>query len=260
MTMPAKPEWESLAVAGGALGVDRENKVIRGYVVAQRGPFKSTGRGEFDDKSLAMIADMMNAAPKGLKSRFAHPTLSSDGLGKFLGRARNARVDGDRVRADLHLDPSSFATPAGNLGQYVLDLAASDPDALSSSLVVKPKQELRVNPDGTRAKDDKGNPLPPLWRPERLHASDIVDTGEAVDGLLSVDDLPDAIQRRGAEMLDSLFAGQPRDVVEARCLAYLARYLDNRYGTLTDCPDDIGGLSADVLRGKLKLKALEFSS
>ena len=31
----------------GAIGVDRENNVLRGYVVAQLGPFKD-GRGEFD--------------------------------------------------------------------------------------------------------------------------------------------------------------------------------------------------------------------
>ena len=33
------------------VGVDREKGVIRGYVLAQAGPFKSKGRGEFDERA-----------------------------------------------------------------------------------------------------------------------------------------------------------------------------------------------------------------
>lgn len=244
--MPAIPEWLRAEVVGRALAVDRTAKVLRGYVVALAGPFKSRGRGEFDEKSLEMIAQIMNAKEKGIKSRFTHPDESNDGLGKFLGRARNARVatavatwDGQprevpAVRADLHLDPSSFSTPTGNLGGYILDLAESDPDALSSSLVLRVKQEHRIEKDGTPKTNEKGESLPPLWRPEAIHASDIVDTGDAVDGLLSagvdVDGLPLAALWRGAELLDGVFAGQPRNVAEARLTAFLQRYLDRRYG------------------------------
>ncbi len=259
MPMPTIPMWESLKYAGRPIGVDREARVLRGYVVAQRGPFKTKGRGEFDDKSLASIVELMNSGSAGLKSRFTHPDMSSDGLGKFLGRSRNARLtdDGAKVRADLHFDPSASKTPNGDLADYVMSLAESDPDALSSSLVLTVDREFRLEPDGTRKTDTDGEPLPPLWRPKKLHASDIVDTGDAVDGLLSagvdVDGLPLSALWRGAEMLDRLFADEPREVIEERLLGWMGRYLNGRFGPAEDGkPDDV-----ERLRRRLRLLELE---
>lgn len=161
--------------------MDMENKVLRGYVVAIEGNFKDE-RGAFSYEGLSQISRLISANPKGLKSRFGHPSLLADGLGRFLGRARNPRVDsvvnaqGKRVpatRADLHFDESAFKTPYGDLATYVMTLAKSDPDAISSSLVIAPKLE------------DRGRGQPPLWFPSRLAASDIVEEGDAVDSLLS---------------------------------------------------------------------------
>lgn len=240
---PATAHWLKASFQGRPVGVDRQNGLVRGYVVAQEGPFKSDGRGEFDEKALRMIADMGNQAPKGLKARFTHPDLSGDGLGKYLGRSTNFTLGVARdargkqvkaVRADLKFDPTAYDTPSGNLADYVMRLAESDPDALSSSLVLKPDEEYRLNPDGTSQLGVDGNPLPPLWRPKELHASDIVDTGDAVDGLLSAqlsaDGLPLAELWQGAVLLDRVFAGQSREVVEARLTAYVGRYLDRKYG------------------------------
>lgn len=249
--LPVTPTWLKADSLGKPVGVDAEKKIIHGYVVAQKGPFKSEGRGEFDDKSLSEIVRLYGEHPKGLKARFAHPSLSDDGIGKFLGRSRDARLDGDKVRADLHLDPTSFHTPSGDLGGYVMALAQSDAGAFSSSLVLQIKQELRLNEDGTRKVDEEGNPLPPLWRPTKLHASDVVDTGDAVDDFLStqlsVDSLPDALVRRGSELLNQAFPGQPRDVVEARLQAWLDKYLELRYGP-------VPGRSTDLLRKKLRIQ------
>ncbi len=242
-TWPAEPDYLRVNYQGRPIGVDREAGVLRGYVVAQEGPFKSEGRGEFDEQALRQIAKMGNAAGKGLKSRFTHPDMSGDGLGKFLGRSRDFSVGTatnaagktvKAVRADLHFDESAYDTPSGNLAEYVMKLAESDPDALSSSLVIKPEEEYRLNPDGTRQCNPEGEPLPPLWRPKELHASDLVDTGDAVDGLLSAqlntDGLPLSQLWKGAQLLDQITAGQPRDVVESRMQEYLGRYLDRRYG------------------------------
>lgn len=254
-TMPALPgRLRAMLPGAKPLGVDREAKVIRGYVVAQLGAFKTAGRGQFDDASLRQIVDLMGKHPKGLRSRFAHPTESNDGLGSYLGRAKNPRMDGDRVRADLHLDPTSFSSPNGNLGGYLLDLAESDSDALSSSLVLQADKEAVLDAKGKPALDQDGQPVPPVWRPTKLHASDIVDTGDAVDGLLSagvdVDGMPLGALWRGAELLDGMFAGQSRDVIEARCKAWLDRYLSLRFG------DDAGqtGYDPDILlrRGRLR--------
>lgn len=246
-TMKAEPQYLRAGFTGRPVAVDRQANTLLGFVVAQEGAFKSEGRGRFDAESLTQIAALGNAARGGLKSRFTHPGLSSDGLGKFLGRARDFTVSTTRaadgqsvraVRADLHFDPTASNTPNGNLSQYVMDLAESDPDALSSSLVIEPDRFVE---------DDKGNlvkldPMddpegeePPLWRPRKLHATDIVDVGDAVDGLLSAEQWSAAMRfdtpvRLGEEFLDRFFADLPRDVVEARCRAYLDRYLTRRYG------------------------------
>lgn len=244
--IPIVPEWLR-APSIGPVGVDREAKVIRGMVVAQAGPFKSQGRGEFDDVSLQQIVALMQKEPVGLKSRFAHPTLSDDGLGRFLGRVSNPRLDkvavrrGDQVvtlsavRGDLHLDPTSFETPNGNLGKYVLDLAESDPDAFSSSLVLKADQELRLDAKSKKPLTDaSGKSLPPLWRPKELHASDVVDRGDAVDGILSAElsaeNLPDEIVRLGSGLIDRAFPDASREVIEARLNAWRDKYLAYRFG------------------------------
>lgn len=229
----AKLRMKALA-KGGPIGVDRPNKVIRGFVVAQEGSFKTEGRGEFDIKALKQIVSLMKEEPKGLKSRFAHPTLSEDGIGKFLGRARNPRLDGDKVRADLHLSDASFTAPSGNLGGHVMDLAEEDSDALSSSLVLQADELVRLNDDGTRKEDADGDPLPPIWRPTALHATDIVDTGDAVDGLLSADGLPDAAVRAGVKLLDSSFAGQSEQYIREHCINWLERFLQMRFEKVDD--------------------------
>lgn len=229
--LPETPLWLRAVARGAPRGVDRERNIINGYSVAELGAFKSVGRGEFDNAALSTIVKLMNESPKGVKVRFTHPTLSNDGLGTFLGRAKNSRLDGSMVRADLHLDKTSFNTPNGDLGGYVMDLAESDPEAMSSSLVLDAEEEYRLERDGTPKKDKDGNMLPPLWRPTKIHASDIVDTGDAVhSGFLSAEGLADKDVRYGAALLDRVFAGQTRRVVRARAEAWLDRYLTYRFG------------------------------
>jgi hypothetical protein len=241
--LPLKSEWLRANVISAPVQVDRQARVIRGMVLAQEGPFKTPGRGEFNQAGLKEVVRLVNAKPKGLKSRFAHPTLSDDGIGKYLGRVREAWLGRARnaggaevvaVRGDLYFDDSAFDTPSGDLASYVMTLAEGDSDAISSSLVVQPELIYRTDKKGKPLTDDNGNELPPLWIPKVLHASDLVDEGDAVDGLLSAqldpDALPDAAVRRGAELLDRFFGGQPRPVVEARCQAWLCRYLDLRFG------------------------------
>lgn len=247
MRLDTTPNWLRASFQSSSIGVDRKANILRGYVVAQAGPFKSDGRGEFDRQSLETLVKLGNAKEAGLKSRFTHPDMSNDGLGKFLGRAKSLRMDhaidartGQKVaavRADLHFDSTALDTPPSGgkaLGIYVMDLVESDADALSSSIVVQAEEEFRRNKDGTLEKDADGNDLPPLWRPTVLHASDIVDTGDAVDGLLSanldVDGLPLAALWKGEKLLDSVFGGQPREAIEARLNAYVQRYLGRKFG------------------------------
>lgn len=253
--------WLRANVIAPQLGIDRQAGVIRGMVLAQEGPFKTTGRGEFNAHGIAKVAQLAGLKQGGLKSRFTHPTLSDDGLGKFLGRVRDVRVDKVRVndrktiaaaRGDLYFDKSAYKTPHGDLANYVMDLAESDKGAISSSLVLQIDEEYRLDTNGNPEADTSGEPLPPLWHPKELHASDIVDTGDAVDDLLSsslsIDGLPDAIVRRGSEMLDQFFAEAPREVIEARATAWLQRYLDLRFGEQKE-KMPIGGIVTAIVDG-----------
>ncbi len=263
--LKATSEWLRAGATEKPIGVDREAGVIFGVVVAQEGPFKSEGRGEFDVKALKTIRKLMaENGPNGTKSRFTHPDMSNDGLGKFLGRERKPRMDAiekdgkeiQLVRADLHFDPTALEEPVGGgrpLGDYVMALAESDPGAISSSLVLTMEEEFRIEKDGRPKRDEEtGEVLPPLWRPQKIHASDIVDEGDAVDDLLSVDGLPDNLVRRGSALLDKQFSGCSREVVEARCQAYLSRYLHNRFGEKEEPEDGYVSIEdADGLGGIL---------
>lgn len=227
---------------GRPVAVDRKANVLRGYVVAQLGPFKSDGRGEFNQEGLGLIEQLGNESKQGLKSRFTHPTMCSDGLGNYLGRVRDfflsesMNADGQKVpavRADLVFDLTALETPPKGgkpLGEYVMDLAEGDSDALSSSLVLKTKKVYRKKDDGTLLEGPNGEELPPLWYPEKLFGSDIVDVGDAVDGLLSFEGLSGAEVWKGTEMLDGMFDGQDRVEVSERLRGWLEKYLDHRFG------------------------------
>ena len=245
MATATQTEWLRVGNTSRPVEVDRDANVIRGMVIAQEGPFKSEGRGEFNGKAIREIVKMAKADhPEGLKSRFAHPTESDDGIGKLLGRVKNpfiAKMEKDDVeilvaRGDLHMNPTAMEEPPGGgrpLGDYVMALAESDPDALSSSLIIEPREEMRLDKKDRPMLDDEGAELPPLWFPVRLHASDIVDTGDAVDGLLSaetLDGLPNSPIFRGVQLLDKQFAGKSREFVRERLTHFMDRYLTRRYG------------------------------
>lgn len=232
------------------IGVDREveNGVLRGYILAEEGPFK-TGRGEFNKKALKQIVKLCNGSPKGLKCRMGHPTESDDGLGKYLGRVRSAWYEeypskgpiGDpllqlgRVRGDLYFSATAHDVPGkGDLAEYFLKRCEEDADSLSSSLVLDCDQEYRLETDGRPKKDDKGNALPPLWFPTKLYASDLVDDGDAVaGGLLSADGdlsiLTHDVLRKGCELLDTQFAGKDEAYIKQHLEAFVNRYLAWRF-------------------------------
>lgn len=259
--MPAKAEWLRASLKSQVGKVDREKGIIHGVILAEEGPFKDL-RGEFDRKAIRAATKLANERNGGLKSRLAHPSLSSDGIGKFLGRThdhrtdtvlREAGKDADGkplmkemlvTRGDLHLDKTALEEPIGGgkpLGVYVMDLAESDPDALGLSLVLKVDQEYRLDKQGRPLKNEAGEDLPPLWMPKSLHAVDVVDDGDATHSFLSADmlaGLPDAVVRQGCELLDQQFPTQDREVVKARLTAFVDRYLAHRFGDVEEVEPD----------------------
>ncbi len=91
------------------------------------------------------VGDQLQAAgDRGIKSRFTHPGMSSDGLGKMLGRINNGRVEGDRVIGDLHFSKSSHRTPDGDLAEYVAMLIEEDPKAAGLSIVFHRDREAEI--------------------------------------------------------------------------------------------------------------------
>jgi hypothetical protein len=170
-------------IKDGKNGVDIEHGAIFGFSVITLGPAAGHGM-DIDELTLDQVVELGNAAKVGIKSRFGHPNMSNDALGTFLGRVKNFYKDGDRVRADLHLDKTSHETPNGDLGSYVINLAETDPDAFGTSIVFSGEKEMRLNPDGTTKKDTKtGEALPPLARVKKLWSTDVVDEPAANSGM-----------------------------------------------------------------------------
>ena len=124
--------------------------------------------------------------------------MSSDGLGKYLGRFTDAVVDDSRVYADLHFSPAAHSTPDGDLARYVAELAENDPDQFGTSIVFERDLERErafleenthrgrfVSPDETNK-----NNLPHA-RLARLRAIDTVDEPAANPrGLFHRGDIP----------------------------------------------------------------------
>lgn len=89
-----------------AIEVDRDNGIIKGVAVITAGivaqghnapPFAT------DRVLLQQVADAINAQSNGVKSRMGHAEVEEvDGLHVMVGKIRNARVDGDVVRADFY--------------------------------------------------------------------------------------------------------------------------------------------------------------
>lgn len=220
---------------GVKAGVDRGGGdygagLIRGAAIITRG--EALGHYMWvDDVMVRQAADAVNAATAGVKSRFAHPGLSGDGLGKALGRFRDATVDGEIARGDLHLYESAHETPDGDLAKYVMDMAVEDPEAFGTSIAFEPdigaedkfmaehedKDGRFKSPDG----DNKGDY--PHARIAELGAVDMVDDPAAN---------PEGLFHRGDEV------SYAADALVAYAL-----------GLEDECPASAFGIHPDRVRG-----------
>lgn len=175
--------------------VDREARVISGVSVITRG--EALGHELWIDEQFlnSLVADALTMpSGRGIKSRFAHPGLSSDGTGKVLGRFRRLRRSGDKVLGDLHLAASAERAPSGDLAGYVLDLAEEDPGLFGTSIVFERDQEAesehyRSHLDDSgefRSPDPRNTENLPHARLRLLKAVDVVDDPAAnPDGFFS---------------------------------------------------------------------------
>lgn len=257
--MKATSEWLKATVRAPLEQIDREAGIIRGVIGVEQGLLKD-GRGEFNELGIQQVFELSKAQPNGLKARFTHPSLSDDGLGKHLGRFKNPRqvtlqrADGPRkaVRFDLHIDPTSKNTPNGNLGDYVMDLAESDPEALGASLVLRVREEEQIDDEGNLKLGTDGEPMPPLWFPEAIHALDVVGEGAATHSFLDVELRFDDAVQYGAMLLNKQFPNETREVIRARVVSWLDRCLDDRFGIELPKKPALGTPEwvAELLKGK----------
>ena len=206
---------KAFGIKEGKSGIDRSYEddyykgVIKGFAVITKGFVKDDRGWEIDDVTLEQTVAAGNRITGGLKSRFGHPNLCETAFGKLIGRARNLRKDGDIVRAGLYLNKSAYGAPAGNLAQYVLDLAESDPEAFGASVVLEEYElEYPIEKNSVRKKDEDGKALPPMLRVKSLLGVDMVDEPAANNGIFS------KINHPGLEL-------------SAKATAFLNKLLDN---------------------------------
>lgn len=174
---------------GGAYGAG----LIQGVSVATLG--EALGHGMWiDEVTLKQIADAGNAAAAGLKSRWTHPDMSSDGMGKLTSRLRAFRVSGDQVFANQHFLRIGHTSPDGDLASYQMDLAEEDPTSYGLSIVFeRDRGEMsrfqleHSDADGNfKSPDERNLNNYPHVRLKKLWAADAVDEPAAnPNGLFS---------------------------------------------------------------------------
>lgn len=233
---------------GSAVRVDRyggydKAGLIRDVSVITRG--EALGHYTWiDTEFLQQVADSINQPNKGVKSRFTHPSMSGDGLGRFVGRIMNARVEGDQVFADQHFSQAGHKTPDGDLAGYLMDLAEADPEAYGLSIVFS-EDEMAADdfamahaPEGRFQSPDALNDKNlPHTRLAKLHAIDAVDEPAANPGGLfharnpTLDDA-ELLAEYALGLADERPDVQSLDLDPDRVRGFVARFLASRNLTL----------------------------
>lgn len=211
----------------------RKAGIIRGVSVITAG--EALGHDMWIDSTMVeQVSEAINQRNKGVKSRFTHPSMSGDGLGKHVGRIMDSEVsaDGTQAIADQHFSESGHSTPDGDLAGYLMDLAEEDPEAYGLSIVFG-LDEAAMAEFAAEFTDDRGtftSPDPlnknnyPHARLSELRAVDAVDEPAAN---------PNGLFHRESEIVE-----------QANAMAAFALGLTN------ETPHAIAlGLDADRVRG-----------
>lgn len=231
-TITAKPPatTQHLRTVSGLSGserVDKERHVIYGVALLQVGDLQEDDMRPWfvDETTVQQALSLGRAFPKGLKARWSHPNQSNDGLGKFVGRWRNLRLNGDggTLLADLHLSRVAFRGGEESMGRWIEDMATDDPDAFGVSLAP-------VNDEAAMQRDAREDGKAPI-RFRRLLAADVVDEPAATRGGLFGGELSIATAPAFAtDFLNRLFGDAAPDVVRERVDGFVTQYLATRRG------------------------------
>lgn len=212
--------------------VDRKANIIFGANLMQVGDLNDGDSRPWtiDAETLAQAQQFMSKGNNGAKARFTHPNMSSDGMGSYLGRWKNVRVDGGTLRGDLHLADAAFTSPQGDLGTYVMDLAESDPEAFGVSLAT-----MLDRNDLNKHADKKGDEKWPM-RFSDVRAGDIVDEPAATRGGMFDLTTPDLrnLPAQATALLATYFGDAEPEVVKARIDGFLATYFKGKGKAMPD--------------------------
>jgi hypothetical protein len=211
--------------------IDRKANVIFGASLMQVGDLNDAEARPWtvDAKTLDQAFQFASQSRNGLKARFTHPNMSADGMGSYLGRWQNLRIDGGTLRGDLHIADAAFTSPQGDLGNYVMDLAESDPESFGVSLATKlDRGDLAQFERSNAAKAAEDRSLWPM-RFSAIKAGDVVDEPAATrGGFFSLNaDLRD-LPAQATALLSSYFGDAEPDVVRGRISAFLDRYFSSK--------------------------------
>lgn len=180
--------------AGGRFGAG----IIRGVSLASVG--EALGHDMWlDETTIDQVVEFAAASEHGIKSRFTHPDICSDGMGRHLGRLHDVRKQGLQAVGDLHFAKAAHDTPDGDLAEYVMTLTEEDQAAAGLSIVFHHDDEAEMDflHACVNESDEFESPDPlnkhgyPHVRLKELRAADIVDEPAAnPNGLFDRDRLP----------------------------------------------------------------------
>lgn len=136
---------------GSQLRVDAEAGIIYGVPVITAGTTKPSGFDQppfdVDMVTLQQVLKEINETSLGVPSRMTHPECSDiDPISYLVGTASNARIEGDRVLADMNIGSFAEHSPQGNMRAYLLGIAQSVPSAIGLSITAK---QTRFEPSDT---------------------------------------------------------------------------------------------------------------
>ncbi|MCB2218973.1 MAG: hypothetical protein KQI35_01170 [Bacteroidetes bacterium] len=176
-----KTYFRSNTVYDQSIGqIDREKGIIKNVTLCQTG--EARGHDLYlDDPFIEKVVELGNASSVGIKARFGHPNICTTALGTYLGRYKNFRKVDNKAIADLYLDKTSKKSPNGNLFDYVLDLAESNPDMFGASIAFKAGEPLKAFETVNGVEVEKS-----LATIISLYAADMVDDPAATNGLFKV--------------------------------------------------------------------------
>lgn len=194
--MPAQ-EFTIAFRANPALGkpiVNDEGTFMRRTVGMEIG--EATGHNvEADQRTLEAMARLGNAKPRGVMSRFGHPAMSENAMGKRVATASNFRVEEGVLYQDMEMFEPARKSPAfggADPIEYIVEASRNQPDKIGLSAVIT-MTPTWVLSDGSEEPADNYRERPedattrlPVIRPTKLHALDFVSEGALTSSMFSL--------------------------------------------------------------------------